>query len=99
MNVLIIIVLLFGLMWLFFIRPQRRRQMTQKQMLEELKPGDEILTAGGLYGYVRSIDEDDEVTVEIAPGTSVRLAKRAVAAVIPPEEPAEQEQTPEEAQR
>jgi preprotein translocase subunit YajC len=85
---LILIIGLFVLLWILFIRPQRRRQVAQQQMLEELEPGVEILTAGGLYGTVRAID-GDELTVEIAPGTDVRLARRAVAAVIPEESPAE----------
>ncbi len=80
---LIIIVLLFGVLWLVFIRPQKRRQLQQREMLDNLSDGDEILTAGGLYATVRSVDGDD-VHVEISPGTEVRLAKRAVAAVIPP---------------
>ena len=97
-GALIIIILLFGLGWLLLIRPQRRKQMQQRQMQEALEPGVEILTAGGLYGFVRSIDENDEVTVEIAPGTNVRIARRAVAAVIPPEQP-ELEPPAEEARR
>jgi preprotein translocase subunit YajC len=81
LGVLLIIVLLFGLLWVFMIRPQRRRQMTQIEMLQNLQPGDEVLTAGGLIGHVRAVEED-EVTVEIAPGTNVRLDKRAVAGVV-----------------
>jgi preprotein translocase subunit YajC len=85
---LIVIVVLFALMWILFIRPQKRRQLVQRQMLEEVQPGAEILTAGGLYGTVRAVD-GDELTLEIAPGTNVRLARRAVAGVIPPDEPEE----------
>ena len=81
---LIIIVLLFGVLWVVFIRPQKRRQVHQRDMLDNLSDGDQILTAGGLYATVRSVDGDD-VHVEIAPGTEVRLAKGAVAAVIPQE--------------
>jgi preprotein translocase subunit YajC len=78
-------VLLFGVLWMVLIRPQKRRQTQQRDMLENLSPGDEILTAGGFYATVRSVDGDD-VEVELAPGTKARLAKRAVAAVIPPEQ-------------
>lgn len=84
MSFLIIIVILLLLMWVMLVRPQRRKQSYQRQMLENLSPGDEIITAGGLYATVRSVDGDD-VKVEISPGTEVRLAKRAVAAVIPPD--------------
>ncbi len=95
---LLLIVVLAGLAWVFLVRPQKRRRVQQSSMLDNIAPGDEILTAGGFYGFVRAVD-DDQLTVEIAPGTNVRVAKRAVAAVIPPEEkeeepPSEEEETP-----
>jgi len=83
---LIIIVVLFAAMWLFLVRPQRRRQAEQAQLQDSLEPGDEILTAGGIHGTVREI-EDELVHVEIAPGTVVRLDRRAVAAVVQEPEP------------
>ena len=86
MSFLVIIVILLLLMWVMLVRPQRRKQSYQQQMLRDLAAGDEILTAGGMYATVRSVEGDD-VTVEISPGTEVRLAKRAVAAVIPPDAP------------
>ena len=86
MEVLIPILLLIALTYFVLVRPQRRRQQQQKTMLSDLSVGDEILTAGGVYATVRSIG-DDELTVEIAPGTNVKLDKRAVAMVVPEEEP------------
>jgi preprotein translocase subunit YajC len=83
---LIIIVAMFALLWLLLIRPQRRRVQEQRELLGRVRVGDEILTVGGLYGHVRAIDEDDDLTLEIAPGTEVRVARRAVAAVVPPED-------------
>ena len=53
--------------------------------MDGLRVGDEILTLGGIFGRVQQIDED-EVTVEIAPGTSVRMARRAIAAIMGPDE-------------
>ena len=85
MSILPIIVLLFAVMWLVVIRPQRRRQAEQRRILESIAPGEEVLTAGGLYGTVRSVDED-EVRLEIAPGVEVRVSRRAVAAVLTNEE-------------
>jgi preprotein translocase subunit YajC len=85
-EILIPIALLVALTWFVLVRPQRRRQHQQKEMVSELQVGSEILTAGGVYGTVRSIG-DDELTVEIAPGTTVKLDKRAVAMVVPEEEP------------
>jgi preprotein translocase subunit YajC len=72
-------------MWLLLIRPQRRKQQEQQDLLSNLQIGDEIVTAGGIYGTVSEVDDDD-VTVEIAPGTHVRMAKRAVAGILSDEE-------------
>jgi preprotein translocase subunit YajC len=77
---LIIIVVLFAVMWLFLVRPQRRRQAEQARMQNTLEAGVEVLTAGGIHGTVREI-EDDIVHVEIAPGTVIRVDRRAIASV------------------
>jgi preprotein translocase subunit YajC len=83
---LILIVAMLAVLWLVFIVPQRRRQANQQELLDSIEVGDEVLTAGGLYGFVRELREHDELSVEIAPGTIVRLARRSVAAVIPEED-------------
>lgn len=72
------------LMWALLIQPQRRRQQKQARLLAELAVGDEVVTLGGLYGRVQSV-EDDAVMLEIAPQTNVRVAKSAVAARAAPE--------------
>jgi preprotein translocase subunit YajC len=87
---LVIIVILFALFWLLLIRPQRRRQAEQTALIQNVQVGDEIVTAGGLFGHVQSV-ADDELLVEIAPGTNVRIARRAVAGIVGPEEEDEEE--------
>ena len=86
MAQLIVIVAMLVLLWLLLIRPARRRQVAQQELLQGLEVGDEILTAGGVYGHVREIGAGDELLVEVAPGVRLRIARRAVAAVIPPDE-------------
>ena len=76
----IIVVGLVVLMWLLLVRPQRRRSEAQMAMQDRLRIGDEIITAGGLHATVQSI-EGEVLEIEIAPGTTVRLDRRAVAAV------------------
>jgi preprotein translocase subunit YajC len=85
MGYLIPIIVLFFLLWLVVLRPQRRRQYQQLQMQDELHLDDEVITAGGLHGYVKQLD--DVLTIEIASGVRVRVDRRAVAAVVRPEEP------------
>jgi preprotein translocase subunit YajC len=90
----ILIILVLFLVWLFLVRPQRRRHQAHEAMVDELRVGDEVLTAGGFFATVRSVTED-EVVVELSPGTEARVAKRAIAAVLPPEDAAEPEAVPE----
>lgn len=80
--------------------PQRRTTREKMQMQDSIDVGDEIVTAGGMYGFVTAIG-DDELEVEIAPGTIVRVATRAVAGRIDPDvdedEPDEEEDAEEPA--
>jgi preprotein translocase subunit YajC len=82
--IFILVILVLFLLWLMVVRPQRRRQLSQQSMIDHLRIGDEVLTAGGLFATVVRIDED-EVTVELSPGTEARVAKRAIAVVMPDE--------------
>jgi preprotein translocase subunit YajC len=75
------ILVLLAVLWLFLIRPRQRQMRAQQQQLATLEVGVEILTAGGVYGTVRSID-GDEIRLEIAPDVVIRIARRAVAAVL-----------------
>jgi preprotein translocase subunit YajC len=89
------VLVLLALVWFMLIRPQRRRQQEAQRLLESIGVGKEIVTAGGLYGTVTAI-EDDEVRLEIADGVEVRVAKRAVAAVVSEDENDPEEPQPEE---
>jgi preprotein translocase subunit YajC len=94
-SILFIIVLLV-LFWVLLIQPQRRRRQQQERLLGELAVGDEVITVGGLYGRVQAIGEND-VTLEVAPQTNVRVAKSAVAGRVEPKD-AESTEEREEAQ-
>ncbi len=74
---LIFVVLLFGLMYFVMIRPQRKRQKEHQQLIEELKRGDRVVTAGGIYGAIESISEDS-VTIRVESGATMRVAKGSV---------------------
>lgn len=73
--------LLFGLMYLLFIRPQSKRRREAEQMQRQLGVDDKIITIGGLYGTVVSTD-DESVTLEISPGVTARYSRQAVARVV-----------------
>jgi preprotein translocase subunit YajC len=80
--IFVLVLLVLFLIWLMVVRPQRRRQLNQEAMIDHLRIGDEVLTAGGIFATVVRIEED-EVTVELSPGAEARVAKRAIAAIMP----------------
>jgi preprotein translocase subunit YajC len=90
MGSIIVIVFLFALFWLFLLRPQRRQAAEQRELIASLEPGDEIVSAGGLYGVIKSMD-GDELRVEIAEGLVVRMAKGAVAGLVERDEEPDEE--------
>jgi preprotein translocase subunit YajC len=90
-TALIFLVGMILLFWVLIVMPQRRRRQQQAALIDELQVGDEVLTLGGILGTVREVGEQ-ELVVEIAPETRVRVAKHAVSGRIEPE--AEPTETP-----
>jgi preprotein translocase subunit YajC len=76
--------LLMGVIFYFLlIRPQQRRAKAQQTLLRSVEVGDEIVTTAGVFGTITEIDEDDDVvTVEIAPGTQVRMVRAGIARLV-----------------
>jgi preprotein translocase subunit YajC len=74
---LVSLLLMVGIFYFLLIRPQQRRARAQRDLVESLHVGDEIVTVGGMYGTIRALNEDS-VTVEISPGTEVRFVKSAI---------------------
>jgi preprotein translocase subunit YajC len=77
---LVIILLAF---WLLIIRPARVRSSKQAELLNQLTPGQKVMTTSGLYATVASV-EDDVLVLEASPGVPTRWAKAAVARIVPP---------------
>ncbi|HXF71395.1 MAG TPA: preprotein translocase subunit YajC [Actinomycetota bacterium] len=79
-GLLLPLLLMAGIFYFMLIRPQQRRARQQRELIESLRVGDEVMTAGGMFGTVRHIDPDsDIVTLEISPGTKVRMVRGAIA--------------------
>ena len=86
-SFLILLVALFGAMYFLMIRPQKRQRVQQQMLLNSLEVGDDVMTAGGIFGTIVEIDEDEDVfTVEIAPGTRIRMVRAGVSRKISPEQ-------------
>lgn len=78
---LVPIVLMLAIMWFFLIRPQQKKQKEHKQMIDNLKKGDRIITSGGLYGRVTGVT-DSTLTVEIADKVRVKISRGHVGALL-----------------
>ena len=92
MVTLIVVIILFGLVWLVLVRPQRRRTQEQIMLIDTLEEGDEVVSAGGFYAVIKEI-EGDTLHVEIADGLVVRMARNAVVGLVEPDDEQEEDDT------
>lgn len=79
MGMIIMLVVLFAIMYFFMIRPQNKKQKEIQKFRNELTVGQEVVTIGGVYGTIKSIDEAaNTVTLEVATGVKITFAKEAI---------------------
>lgn len=79
MGMIIMLVVLFAIMYFFMIRPQNKKQKEIQKFRNELTVGQEVVTIGGVYGTIKSIDEvANTVTLEVATGVKIIFAKEAL---------------------
>ena len=71
------LVIIFALFYFVMIRPQRKRQKEQQEMIAAIQKGDRVITAGGIFGVVESVREDS-VVIKVEGGTLLRIAKGSV---------------------
>ncbi len=77
MSFLIMMVLIFGVMYFFMIRPQQKRQKELIKFRNALEKGQKIITAGGIYGTIKEVKET-YVLVEVDNNVSIRIDKSMV---------------------
>ena len=75
---LIFLGFLILIFYFMLIRPQKRRADQHRKLISAIGNGDEVVTIGGIFGTVRRIGED-EVEIEVSPGTTIRVVKSAIA--------------------
>ena len=73
----IMIIAMFAIMWLFMIRPQRKQQKELEKFRNELKKGDKVVTAGGIYGTVAEIQERS-VLIKVDGEVKLRVDKNSI---------------------
>ncbi|MGY4707586.1 preprotein translocase subunit YajC [Candidatus Bipolaricaulota sp. J31] len=75
---LVILIVVFGAIFYFLIiRPQKKREREHRKLIQSLKRGDRVVTAGGIYGTIDKID-DDTVILSLEEGAKVRIAKSSI---------------------
>jgi preprotein translocase subunit YajC len=74
---LVFLVVIFGLFYFVMIRPQRKRQKEHEQLMQELQKGDNVMTAGGIYGRIENVSEDS-VVIKVESGATLRVARNSV---------------------
>jgi len=77
LPLLILIVVFGGIFYFMLIRPQRRRQQQMNQLMEGLKRGDSVITAGGIHGEIESLG-DTSVVLTLEDGSKLRMAKTSI---------------------
>jgi preprotein translocase subunit YajC len=82
------IILIFAIMYFLMIRPQQKKMKEHKAMIDALRRGDQVVTAGGLMGKVVKVDAD-VIEVELAQNIKVRVVRNTIARVVSKTEPAE----------
>ncbi len=82
MFLLLQFLLIGGIFWFFLIRPQQKRAAEHRAMIEAVKKGDTVITAGGIFGKVTKTDTDS-VELEIASGVKVKVVKATLTQVQP----------------
>jgi preprotein translocase subunit YajC len=70
--------LMIVVFWLFFIRPQAKKQKQQKTFIDNLNRGDKVVTIAGIHGVINKINEDGTVSLEINPGSYIKIEKSAI---------------------
>ena len=84
MGVMIPMLLILAIFYFMMIRPQQRKEKERRKMIEELRAGAKIVFAGGLMGTIQEAT-DKTFKVEIAPGTTIEIARSGGSGVVPAE--------------
>ena len=94
MFAILTILLLLLAAWVLLVVPQQRRQRAHQQVIGALTVGQEVITTAGVYGTVAALD-GDVVHLEVAPGTTIRIARLAILRPAVPAAPADAATNPE----
>ncbi len=76
-GMVIFLVAIFALMYFLMIRPRQKQQKQQEELIKELRAGEKVIIAGGIYGQIESLGEDT-VILKIESGATMRVARSSI---------------------
>ena len=80
------LILIFGVFYILLIRPQQKKVKAHREMLNNLRRGDKIITSGGIIGTVDRVMEDDRIEVLIGENTKVQIIRSTITSLLKKEE-------------
>lgn len=80
-GMLIPMILVFVIFYFLLIMPQRRKQKKHQEQIEQLKPGDKVITSGGIHGTIMG-KQEDKIELRIASNTKIDISKNAIAVIL-----------------
>ncbi len=84
-NMLLMIVPIILIFYFIVIRPARIKQKRHQEMVEQLKPGNKVITAGGIHGIVMGVQKD-KIELKIASNVKIDIAKSSIAVILTPQQ-------------
>ena len=82
-NQLFFFILIFGVFWFFMIRPQVKKQKSERKFREQIKKGDKVVSTGGIHGKVSSVSEGT-VLLDVGEGIKLKIEKSAISLDLSP---------------
>ena len=76
-GMIIFLVAIFAIMYLLMIRPRQRQQKQHEEMMQELRPGERVIIAGGIYGQIESLSEETAI-IRIESGATMKVARSSI---------------------
>ena len=76
------LVLIFVVFYFLLIRPQQKKQKQHREMLQALRRGDRVVTAGGIIGQITKVNSETELTLEIAESVRVKVARGMISDIL-----------------
>jgi preprotein translocase subunit YajC len=76
-GMVIFLVAIFALMYFLMIRPRQKQQKEHEEMMQELRAGDKVIIAGGIYGQIESLGEDTAI-LRIESGATMKVARSSI---------------------